>query len=185
MLCRARRCWWSIRRVPAKNVQELIALAKAEARHAELRLVRSRHLRASQHGGLQAAHRHRHRAHPVSRRGAGRDRPAGRRRLHAAAQSLQHRGPREGRQGEESSPPPPKSVWRRGPSCRPSPRPACRASRPPSGSRCSAPPDMPAELVAKIHADVSKVLDLPQIARVLPDQQLRARRSLARGNSAS
>ena len=42
------------------------------------------------------------------------------------------------------------------------------------------PPNMPPELVAKIHADVSKVLDLPQIARVLQDQQLRAGRSFAR-----
>ena len=75
--------------------KELIALAKAEARHAELRLLRRRHLRASQHGGFQAAHRHRHRAHSVSRRDAGGAGAARRRRQHAAAQLQQHRGPRE------------------------------------------------------------------------------------------
>ena len=30
MLCRATRCWWSIRRCRRKNVQELIALAKSK-----------------------------------------------------------------------------------------------------------------------------------------------------------
>ena len=50
------------------------------AGQAELWLVRGRHLCASQHGGLQAAHRHRHRAYPLSRRGAGDDRPPGGRR---------------------------------------------------------------------------------------------------------
>ena len=54
---------------------------EGQARHAELRLLRRRHLRASQHGGFQAAHRHRHRAHPLSRRDAGRAGAARRRRL--------------------------------------------------------------------------------------------------------
>ena len=42
------------------------------------------------------------------------------------------------------------------------------------------PANMPADLVAKIHADVSKVLDLPQIEGVLREEQLRAGHALAR-----
>jgi hypothetical protein len=39
---------------------------------------------------------------------------------------------------------------------------------------------MPPELVNKIHADVSKVLDLPQTQGVLREEQLRAGHRLAR-----
>src|SRR5262245_17244675 len=42
------------------------------------------------------------------------------------------------------------------------------------------PANMAPDLVAKIHADVAKVLEIAAIARVLPREQLRARRSHAR-----
>src|SRR5262249_35407366 len=46
--------------------------------------------------------RYRHRAYPLPRRGAGRDRPARRRRRDVAPQSQQHRRAREDREGENS-----------------------------------------------------------------------------------
>ena len=47
------------------------------------------------------------------------------------------------------------------------------------------PANMPPELVDKIHADVSKVLDLPQIEGVLREEQLRAGDGLRPPNSPS
>ena len=71
VLCRGTPVLVINSKVPAKSVQGADRAGQIRARQAELRLLRRRHLRASQHGGLQAAHRHRHRAHPLSRRGAG------------------------------------------------------------------------------------------------------------------
>ena len=68
---------------------------------------------------------------------------------------------------------------RSGPTCRRLPKPAYRASRPPSGSRCSAPPTCRAELVNEIHADVGKVLDSAADQGVLRQAKFRAGDRLA------
>ena len=86
-------------KVEAKRTRkELIALAKARPGSIAMAPMASAPMRL-QHGGLQAAHRRRHRPYPLSRRDAGRAGAARRRRLHAATQPLQHRGAREDRQG--------------------------------------------------------------------------------------
>ena len=101
-----------------------------------------------------------------------------RRRFDADPQPQQHRGAREDRESR-FWPPPARNARRCGPTCRPSPRPACRASRPPLWFALFGPPNMAPELVAKIHADVTKALDRPQTREFFQDQQLRAGRSFA------
>ena len=162
VLCRATPVLVVIASVQATNVRRADRARQGQSRETQLRLLRRRHLCPPEHGGLQAAHRHRHRAHPVSRRGARRDRAACRRRLHAAPQSQQHRSAREDRQGAHPRRRRRELARPRGPSCRPSPRPACRASRPRSGSRCSARPTWRRSWWRKSTPTCRKVLDLPQ-----------------------
>ena len=77
---------------PFDSLCRLCRLRQEESRQAQLRVRRQRHASACDHGIAAAADRHRGRPHPLSRRGAGHDRSAGR---PGAAQDghLRHRQP--------------------------------------------------------------------------------------------
>ena len=102
----------------AAGTAELLKLAKAAARQAQLRHRRRRHLDARHGRADQAARRHRHRARALQvgpagadRAGVGAARPGG---------DADHAGPavHQGRQGQGASASPRSSAGRRCPTCR-------------------------------------------------------------------
>ena len=62
-------------KVPAKTLQEFVALAKAAARQVQLRLGRQRRLDASRRRAVEARRRHRRRARALQGHGTGDERP--------------------------------------------------------------------------------------------------------------
>ena len=123
--------------LPANNIKELIALAKAKPGELEFRLFGRRRRRASHHGDVQGAHGHRHAARPLQ---GHRGRAAGHgRRTHQ--RDVRHRrtadaaGEGRQRQGAWASPRRSRSRPRR--ACRRSSSRACRISSPAPGPASS------------------------------------------------
>ena len=77
LLCRGTPMLMVHPSLPVNTVSGAHRLRQGQSGQAELRLLRYRHLRASQHGRPQAAHGNRHATRPVSRRRAGSERPPG------------------------------------------------------------------------------------------------------------
>ena len=135
VLCRATPMLMAHPSLPVKTVSELDRLRQGQSRQAQLRLVRYRHLRPSQHGGPQAADRDGDAARAISRGGAGFERPLGQRGVGDVAQPVQRRGTRQGRKGEVDCGGNGNSGFRPCRTCRRSRR-RCPASRRRSGSGC-------------------------------------------------
>ena len=129
------RCWCNPS-VPAKSVAELIALAKAEARHHDLRHRGRRHRAAHRRAAAGKPHRHQADGGALSRRRARAQRPDRRPHQHDHDGPVGRAAGRQGRQAQHAGLRQRAARARSSPTCRPSPRPF-RATRRASRSACS------------------------------------------------
>ena len=120
--------------VPAKDLKEFLALLKAQAGRPQLRLVRARH--ALPHGGraVQSHERHQHRARAAQGSGDARTAVIGGH-VQMMIDAITTTAPTvQGGQVRALGTTGQNALQACCPTCRPSPRPACPATRRPSGS---------------------------------------------------
>ena len=91
-------CWSCIPSLPVKNVAELVALAKAQARRAQLRVVGQRQRPAPVHGAVRVDGRHQADPRAVPRQRPGHDRSSRRPGVDVDAGHRRHGRPHQGRQ---------------------------------------------------------------------------------------
>ena len=122
--------------LPAKSVEELIALGAQQARRTELRVLRHRQHQPSGRRTVQRHGQHQGEPHPVPGRGAGADRPDGRPGSVHLRRGRDLARLRAMPAISASSAPPVRSGRRSSRTSRPSPKRRCPASRRWSGSGC-------------------------------------------------
>ena len=149
--------------VPAKDLKEFIALAEVEAGRAQLRLVGARHALSHGRRAVQSHERHRHRARAAQGSGEARNSVIGGHvqmmfdAITTMAPNVQGGQVRAlGTTGKTRSEPCCRT-------CRPSPRPACPATRRPSGSASWRRPARRKPIVDKLNAEINKVLARPDV----------------------
>ena len=133
------------------------------ARRALLRHGGHRHVDASCRRAVEAHGEGRHRGDPLQRRRAGDQRPDRRAHPDVVQQRARRRSAtsRAARCARSASPPRP--ARRSCPTCRRSPRPACRATTPACGGACLAPGGLPPAVGTKLHRDIVEALRVPAV----------------------
>ena len=121
---------------PVNSVQGADRVREGQSRQAELRLDRQRHLEPPVVRAVQGDDRHPGHAHPVQGQRAGGDRPHRRPGAGDVRQHAERAAARARRQAEGARRVVEGAQRRSRPRCRPSTRPACRATTWASGSAC-------------------------------------------------
>ena len=149
--------------VPANNVQELIALAKAkpgQVTYASYGPGSSAHLTAEL---FKLMARRRPAARAVQGRGARGERPPRRAGEHHLRRRRRAAAAHQVRQAEGARHRLARSASKACPTCRPSPSPACRASRPAASSASSRPPARRRRSINALNAAAQKSLAMPEV----------------------
>jgi tripartite-type tricarboxylate transporter receptor subunit TctC len=150
--------------VPAKDVRELVALAKAKPGPAQLRLGRQRQRSQPGHRVFQAADRRLDGAHPVQGHRAGRDRPDRRPDPGAVHRCAGRHRPHQERPAARAGGLQPEAAWTPCPTCPRWPRPpAYKDFEADQWYGVVAPAGTPREVISKLNAQINAALNTPEL----------------------